>query len=36
MPPGDLKYYKAQYVHQWFWPVYGDFVLDAARRLRLW
>jgi outer membrane protein insertion porin family len=24
---GDLQYYKAQYVHQWFWPVYGDFVL---------
>jgi outer membrane protein insertion porin family len=27
IPPGDLEYYKAQYVHQLFWPVYGDFVL---------
>jgi outer membrane protein insertion porin family len=27
VPPGDLQYYKAQYVHQWFWPVYGNFVL---------
>ncbi|HVE51715.1 MAG TPA: outer membrane protein assembly factor BamA [Casimicrobiaceae bacterium] len=27
LPPGDLKYYKAQYVHQLFWPVYGNFVL---------
>jgi outer membrane protein insertion porin family len=26
VPPGDLKYYKLQYVHQWFWPVYGSFV----------
>ena len=26
IPPGDLKYYKAQYVHQTFWPVYGNFV----------
>ena len=26
IPPGDLKYYKLQYVHQWFWPVYGDWV----------
>jgi len=27
LPPGDLEYYKAQYVHQWFWPVYGGLVL---------
>jgi outer membrane protein insertion porin family len=27
LPPGDLEYYKAQYVHQWFWPVWGDLVL---------
>ena len=27
MPPADLQYYRASYVHQWFWPVYGDFVL---------
>jgi outer membrane protein insertion porin family len=27
LPPGDLKYYKAAYVHQWFWPVYGNFVM---------
>jgi len=26
LPPGDLKYYKIQYVHQWFWPVYGDLI----------
>ena len=26
-PPGDLRFYKAQYVHQWFWPVYGNLVL---------
>jgi outer membrane protein insertion porin family len=24
---GDLTYYKANYLQQWFWPVYGDFVL---------
>jgi outer membrane protein insertion porin family len=29
MPFGDLAYYKANYLHQWFWPVYGDFVLMA-------
>jgi len=27
VPPGDLAYYKANYIHQWFTPVYGDFVL---------
>ena len=27
LPPGDIRYYKAQYVHQLFWPVYGNFVL---------
>ncbi|HVF65393.1 MAG TPA: outer membrane protein assembly factor BamA [Casimicrobiaceae bacterium] len=27
IPPGDLKYYKAQYVHQYFWPIYGNFVM---------
>jgi outer membrane protein insertion porin family len=27
LPPGDLTYYKAQYLHQWFWPVYSNFVL---------
>ena len=27
LPPGDLEYYKVQYLHQWFWPVYGNFVL---------
>jgi len=27
MPPGDLKYYKAQYVHQWFYPVWGNLVM---------
>jgi outer membrane protein insertion porin family len=27
LPVGDLSYYKANYLHQWFWPVYGDWVL---------
>jgi len=29
LPFGDLAYYKANYLHQWFVPVYGDFVLMA-------
>ena len=27
LPPADLSYYKVQYVHQWFWPIYSPFVL---------
>ena len=27
MPIADLSYYKANYLAQWFAPVYGDFVL---------
>jgi outer membrane protein insertion porin family len=27
LPIGDLAYYKAQYIHQWFWPVWSPFVL---------
>jgi len=27
LPFGDLSYYKAQYVNQWFWPVWNPFVL---------
>ncbi|MCL2872944.1 MAG: outer membrane protein assembly factor BamA [Betaproteobacteria bacterium] len=27
VPLGDLTYWKAQYVHQWFWPIYDPFVL---------
>ena len=27
MPFGDLSYYKVQYLHQWFWPVWSPFVL---------
>ena len=27
LPIGDLSYYKAQYIHQWFWPVWNPFVL---------
>ena len=27
LPFGDLSYYKAQYVQQWFWPVWNPFVL---------
>jgi outer membrane protein insertion porin family len=26
LPPGDLKYYKVQYIHQLFWPVYGNLI----------
>ena len=29
LPPGDLQYYKLNYLHQWFVPVYGDWVLMA-------
>jgi outer membrane protein insertion porin family len=29
LPFGDLAYYKANYLHQVFWPVYGDLVLMA-------
>jgi outer membrane protein insertion porin family len=27
VPPGDLTYWKVQYVHQWFWPIYDPLVL---------
>jgi outer membrane protein insertion porin family len=27
LPVGDLAYYKANYLHQWFLPLYSDFVL---------
>ncbi|MCL2308977.1 MAG: outer membrane protein assembly factor BamA [Proteobacteria bacterium] len=27
VPPGDLAYWKAQYIHQWFWPIYDPLVL---------
>ena len=27
LPIGDLAYYKAQYIHQWFWPVWNPWVL---------
>jgi len=27
LPVGDLAYYKANYLHQWFVPVYTDWVL---------
>ena len=26
LPFGDLSYYKVNYLHQWFYPIYGDFV----------
>jgi len=26
LPFGDIAYYKANYLHQWFWPVYGDLI----------
>ena len=27
LPIVDLSYYKANYLVQWFWPVYGEYVL---------
>ncbi|MDQ6621781.1 MAG: outer membrane protein assembly factor BamA [Pseudomonadota bacterium] len=33
LPIGDLQYYKLNYLHQWFLPVYGDFVLMARADL---
>jgi outer membrane protein insertion porin family len=27
LPIVNLSYYKVNYLHQWFWPVYSDFVL---------
>ncbi len=27
LPVGDLAYYKANYLHQWFLPIYSDLVL---------
>jgi outer membrane protein assembly factor BamA len=35
VPIVDLSYYKANYLIQWFWPIYGDFCSDAARRRRI-
>ena len=33
VPPGDLAYYKLQYVHSVYWPIYGNFVLMARADL---
>jgi len=33
LPFGDLAYYKLQYVHSVYWPVYGDLVLMARADL---
>ncbi|MDR0771025.1 MAG: outer membrane protein assembly factor BamA [Burkholderiales bacterium] len=33
VPPGDLSYWKAQYVHQWFWPIYDPLVLMLRAEL---
>jgi outer membrane protein insertion porin family len=27
LPPADLEYYKVQYVHQYFTPIWGDLIL---------
>ena len=27
LPFGDITYYKVQYLHSWFYPIYRDFVL---------
>ena len=32
LPIVDLAYYKANYLVQWFWPVYGEYVADVAWR----
>jgi outer membrane protein insertion porin family len=28
LPLGDLSYYKVQYVHSWYTPVWGDLILN--------
>ncbi|MDR2244619.1 MAG: outer membrane protein assembly factor BamA [Burkholderiales bacterium] len=33
VPPGDLTYWKLQYVHQWFWPIYDPMVLMLRAEL---
>jgi outer membrane protein insertion porin family len=33
VPPGDLNYWKAQYIHQWFWPIYDPLVLMLRAEL---
>lgn len=33
LPFGDLAYYKVQYVHSVYWPVYGNLVLMARADL---
>ena len=33
LPVGDLSYYKLQYVHSVYWPVYSNFVLMARADL---
>src|SRR6476659_2222262 len=33
LPFGDLAYYKIQYVHSAYWPLYSDFVLLARADL---
>ncbi len=33
LPFGDLAYYKIQYLHSIYWPVYGDLVLMARANL---
>jgi outer membrane protein insertion porin family len=33
LPVGDLSYYKLQYVHSVYWPIYGSFVLMARADL---
>ncbi|MCL2297602.1 MAG: outer membrane protein assembly factor BamA [Proteobacteria bacterium] len=33
VPPGDLAYWKAQYLHQWFWPIYDPLVLMLRAEL---
>src|SRR3989442_5070728 len=28
LPFGDIAYYKVQYLHSWYYPVFGDLVLN--------
>jgi outer membrane protein insertion porin family len=33
LPFGDLSYYKVQYLHSYYWPIYGSFVLNLRADL---
>jgi outer membrane protein insertion porin family len=33
LPFGDIAYYKLQYVHSWYYPVWGDLVVNLRANL---